>query len=95
MSLTLRHSTTATGKAELIVGSECHWDEFPTRAQQVVADLGMEVHEEIDSLDVRMWIATVGESAFCISWDIWVPTVSIIAWEQTSEAAVRALTDRE
>ena len=91
MSLAIRQRQTATGRAELIIGPECDWDAFPARAQQVVDLFGMTVHENIDGIDVRMWITAVGDATFCVSWDIWLPEVSVMAWRQTPEAAVARL----
>ena len=32
-----------------------------------------------------MWITRIGKAQFCISWDTWVPEVSIIAWQNTPD----------
>ncbi len=92
MSLAIRESKTATGKAKLIIGRECAWDDFPAGAQQIVNEFHMVVREKIDGLDERMWITAIGEATFCISWDTWFPEVSVMAWESTPDTAVRELT---
>jgi hypothetical protein len=94
MPLELRADRTRTGKPELIASGECEWQVFPRRAQEVVDHFGMTVTKKIDGLDVRMWIACIGDSQFCISWDIWFPEVSIMAWENTPDAEVERLTAR-
>ncbi len=91
MPLSFRPDRTATGKLELVAIGECDWQEFPGRAQAVVDHFGMEVTEKIDGLDERMWIASAGDSQFCISWDTWFPEVSIMAWEKTPDAEVERL----
>jgi hypothetical protein len=91
MPLSFRQDRTATGKPELIASGECEWQDFPRRAQAVVDHFGMTVAKKIDGLDERMWIACAGDSQFCISWDIWFPEVSIMAWENTPDAEVERL----
>jgi hypothetical protein len=75
----------------LVVGTECGWDEFPARAKVIVDHFGMKVREEIDGLDERLWITSIGDAEFCVSWDVWIPEVSIMAWRETPDAAVEAL----
>ena len=91
MSLSFRPDRTATGKPELIASGECEWEHFPRRAQEVVDHFGMTVRKKIDGCDERLWIACIGASQFCISWDIWSPEVSIMAWEKTPDAEVERL----
>jgi hypothetical protein len=91
MYLDLRQGQTATGKPELIANGKCEWEEFPDRAQAVVDHFGMTVTEKVDGLDERLWIAHIGESQFCISWDFWFPEVSIMAWGNTPDADVERL----
>ena len=91
MCLDLRHGRTATGNLALIARGECEWQEFPKRARAIVASFNMRVIEKIDGLDVRMWITTIGDARFCISWDIWFPEVSVMAWEETSDVEVERL----
>jgi hypothetical protein len=91
MPLSFRPDRTATGKPELIASGGCEWQDFPCRAQAVVDHFRMTVTKKIDGLDGRMWIACAGDSQFCISWDIWCPEVSIMAWENTLDAEVERL----
>jgi hypothetical protein len=86
-----RLSTTATGTNLLIIGGGCTWDEFPGRARQIAEQFAMTILESIDGLDVRMCIAKLGEATYCISWDIWFPEPSIMAWRSTPDVAVRQL----
>ena len=51
----------------------------------------MTVTQKVDGLDQRLWIARRGDSQFCISWDIWFPEVSVMAWKDTSDAEVERL----
>lgn len=89
--LDLRRTQTATGKQGLVLTGECEWDDFPIHAQRVVEHFGMVVIEKMDGLNERMWITRIGESRFCVSWDIWVPEVSIMAWENTPDSEVDRL----
>jgi hypothetical protein len=91
MSLEIRPSRTATGKAELVVGQPCGWEEFPGRARAVVDCFGMSVVEKVDGVGERLWIARLGEAQFCISWDDWFGELSIIAWEDTPDAELERL----
>lgn len=92
MPLALRYSQTATGKACVDVGPECEAEAFPARAQEVVERFGLVVEEKIEGLDERLWIARKGGDKFCISWDVWLSTVSVMAWENTPESAIVRLT---
>lgn len=80
MPLDFRRDRTATGKLELIATGECEWKEFPRRAHEVVKHFGMSITEKLDGVDERMWITQIDGSLFCVSWDIWFPEVSIMAW---------------
>lgn len=91
MNLRFRKDRTATGKLELVAIGECTWDEFPKRAETVVNHFGMDVVNKSDGLDERLWITRIGRSKFCVSWDIWLPEVSIIAWEDTPDTAIEQL----
>ena len=91
MPLSLRRSTTATGRAEIIVGTDCGRDGFPMRAMEIVRHFGMHVDRRIDGPDCRVWLASLGEATFCISWDDMTCEVSVMAWESTPDAAVEAL----
>ena len=91
MPLRFRSSRTPTGKPELIAIGECGWQDFPSRAQAVVEHFGMTVTQKVDGLDQLLWIARRGDSQFCISWDIWFPEVSVMAWKDTSDAEVERL----
>ncbi|WP_218932161.1 hypothetical protein [Adhaeretor mobilis] len=51
----------------------------------------MTVIEKIDGLDERMWFTRLGSARYCVSWDIWFPEVSIMAWEDTPDAAIDRL----
>ena len=93
MPLSFRRDRTATGKPQLIASGECEWQHFPRRAQEVVDHFGMTVTEKIDGVDERVWIAHLGGSRFCVSWDVWFPEVSVIAWETTPDVAVERLAD--
>ena len=93
MPLALRYSTTVTGKACIEVGSQCESEEFPTRAQEVVDHFQMVVEERIDGFDERLWIVRKDHNTFCISWDVWLSVVSIMAWESTPESAIIGLKD--
>jgi hypothetical protein len=75
----------------LVAKGECEWHEFPQRAQAVVNRFRMKVLEHIDGPNERMWITGVDGSRFCISWDIWLPEVSIVAWGDTPDAEVERL----
>jgi len=92
MPLALRYSKTATGKACIDVGPECDAEAFPARAQEVVDRFQLVVEEKVNGLDERLWIARRGGNMFCISWDIWLSTVSVMAWESTPESAIVELT---
>jgi hypothetical protein len=91
MRLELRLSRTATGKPELIAGAQCEWQEFPGRAQAIVDRLRMTIVTKIDGPDEQMWIASIGNAQFCISWDTWLQEVSIMAWENTPDAEIERL----
>ena len=91
MPLEFRLNQTATGKTEVIATGPCEWQDFPRRAQAVVDHFAMSVMKKIDSLDERMWIASVGDSQFCISWDIWSPEIAVMSWENTPDAEVERL----
>jgi hypothetical protein len=91
MPLSFRPDRTITGKPELIAIGECEWQHFPHRAQEVVDHFGMTVTKKIDGLNERLLIARFGESQFCISWDIWFPEVSTMAWDNTPDADVERL----
>lgn len=93
MPLALRRSKTATGKAEIIVGNDCGWDDFPKRAREIVRHFRMRVDRRIDGPDCRVWLASLGEATFCISWDDMMCEVSVMAWESTPDTAVDALAD--
>jgi hypothetical protein len=88
MPLVPRYSKTATGKACVAFGPECESDAFPARAQEIAERFGLVVDEKIDGLDERLWIVRKDNNTFCISWDIWIPEVSIMAWESTPESAI-------
>ncbi|MDQ3329723.1 MAG: hypothetical protein M3552_03580 [Planctomycetota bacterium] len=74
-----------------IVGTECGWDDFPQRAQAVIDHFGMEVVSKTDGLDERVWITTRGSHEFRVSWDTWVPEVSVMPWGSTSNEAIEKL----
>lgn len=61
---------------------------LPARAQEIVDRFGLVVDEKIDGLDERLWIARKDGNTFCISWDIWIPEVSIMPRESTPESAI-------
>ena len=90
----VRRSQTATGKLMLLIGEECECEAFPTRAAEVVKRFGMRVTEVIDGFEERLVIARIGDAEFCISWDIWIPEVSVMAWGETPDAALEALADQ-
>ena len=91
MPLDLRPTRTATGRLALIAAGECDWHEFPRRAAAVVDRFGMTVVEKIDGRDERIWITRVGDDRFCVSWDTWLLELTVIAWEDTPDAAVERL----
>lgn len=85
MSLDFRMDQTATEKPEWVVIGHCESEDFPRRAQAVAEHFGIAVMQKVDGLNERLWIASIGEAQFCISWDIWCTEVSIIAWEHTPD----------
>ena len=91
MSLTIRRSQTASGGLLLIIGTECGWDDFPSRAAEIVRHFHMKVINKTDGLDVRMWITSIGSKKFCVSWDTWCPEVTVMPWEDTPDEALEAL----
>lgn len=93
MPLSFRYSTTATGKACIEVGSQCESEEFAARALEIVDHFRMVVEERIDGFDERLWIVRKDHNTFCISWDVWLSVVSIMAWESTPESAIIVLKD--
>ncbi len=92
MPLVLRHEKTATGRISVVVGPECQSDKFPSRAQEVVELFQLVVEKKIAGFDELIWIARKGDDTFCISWDIWFPEVSIMAWESTPDSRLEELT---
>lgn len=90
----IRRARTVSGGLMLVVGTACRRDEFPARAKAIVDHFGMKVLDEIDSLDERLWITSIGDDVFCVSWDVWLPEVSIMAWLETPDAAVEALANK-
>jgi hypothetical protein len=91
MPLDIRLSRTATDKLDLIVGSECEWQDFPDRATAIVDHFRMTVVEKIADLNELLWIVTLDDAQFCISWDIWIPDVSIMAWEDTPDTKLEQM----
>ena len=88
MPLEFRQEITTIGKPELIAIGECEWHEFPGRAKAVAKHFDMTVSEKVDGLDERVWITRIGDSQFCVSWDIWIPEISIMAWDDTPDKEV-------
>ena len=95
--LSPRRIVMANGKPAIEFAAECAAAEVPRLAGEIAARLGMTVTQHIKGADVLMWLATLGDQQWCISWDIWVCDLTVMPWGDpptTPDSAIDGLLER-
>jgi len=90
----------ASGKPAIEFAAECAEADIPRLAEKIAARLGMTITQHIKGADVLMWLATLGDQQWCISWDIWVCDLIVMPWDDppatptASDSAIDGLLER-
>ena len=89
--LDVRKGRTAAGRLMLVIGDRCSEAQFARHAAAVAAFFGMKPSDVVQGMDTLLMIVRRDDDPFCLSWDIWMTELTVMAWQSTPDEAIEAL----